>query len=234
MAAASKATDERSGQCVPEDTTVQRILNQCPEGTYYDANLQHAGTWATKVRSRLLPHLGSNTCTRLLVRHGVQMGMSSANAKQLRGRPPPWLLLPWRSTDGQTAAYLHGYDFGYGYCDPPEGQDCPAGYALSPETGACEPLLQRTLQNGCPEGTAYDEQLGYCAPTSCGCELGTYFDQRSNTCVPYGGEPNRQLWLLVVHGFGSCCELPAPLGPVGCVGTRKYNVSPVKRANSFK
>lgn len=217
-----------AGQCVPGETPIQRIFNACPEGTYFDENLQQC------------VELGDGECglgyrmdslTRTCVpTDGPGSGCAEGYVFSERynccvAGPGNGGYCPGDPADGQTGRVLTtGYDFGYGYCDPPEGQECPDGYTLNPQTGACEQAtnLQRVTEAGCPEGTAYDEQLRYCAPTSCGCELGTYFDQRTNTCVPYGDEPTGGgCWSYTVSV--PVCEYASPTPPVVCDRDEKYN-----------
>jgi hypothetical protein len=98
--------------------------------------------------------------------------------------------------DGQTgglitfAAAPTNYDYGQGYCDPPDGQQCPEGYMFNEQLNGCVPTSTENtnglIQTECPDGTTYDPQLGYCVQDQCGCPLGTYMNTDTNECVPYG------------------------------------------------
>lgn len=213
-----------AGQCVPADNSISRTIGGCPEGTYYDANLQQCIELGEgECGPGYYLNLRTNTCTPT---DGPGSGCAEGYVFSERynccvAGPGNGGFCPGDPADGQTGrALTTGYDFGYGYCDPPQGQDCPDGYALN-ENGACAPILQRTLQTGCPDGTTYDEQLGYCVPTSCGCELGTYYNRASDTCVPYGGEQNSECWSYTVSV--PVCEYSSPTPPVICDHDEKYN-----------
>lgn len=100
-----------------------------------------------------------------------------------------------RTLQGLTnlaAPSLTGFNYGTGLCDP-DGDGCPSGYFLNPQTQACEPLTGRSLNpptdNGnCEEGYYYDEAYGACVPDGFepvvdGCGEGQYFDYSLGYCV---------------------------------------------------
>jgi hypothetical protein len=78
------------------------------------------------------------------------------------------------------------YDYGQGYCDPPDGQQCPDGYVFNEQINGCVPVTTDGVPtDGCPEGTTYDPQLGFCVQDQCGCPFGTYMNPDTQQCEPY-------------------------------------------------
>ncbi|MEX2161689.1 MAG: formylglycine-generating enzyme family protein [Anaerolineales bacterium] len=226
-----------AGQCVPGDNSIYRTVGGCPEGAYYDANLQQCiQTGDDGCGPGYFRSAASNTC---VPGDGPGSGCPNGYAYSTRLNcctPTPGSdgsYCPGDQTgDGQTpslAAYnppsATGYDYGYGYCDPQDGEPCPDGYMYDTGQQTCIPTtIQRTVDSGyCPEGTYYDQEMMYCVPTSCGCELGYYYDRQMQTCLPYGGDQptgEQGCWEYTV----SVPECPdATSTPTGCEADEKYN-----------
>ncbi|MEX1247655.1 MAG: hypothetical protein WEA61_04170 [Anaerolineales bacterium] len=226
-----------AGQCVPGDNTIYRTVGGCPEGTSYDANLQQCidvGEGECGPGYRM--NVQTNTCQPSDgPGSGCPVGYAFSNRLNCCTPTPgsDGSYCPGDQTADNQAPSLTaynppsttGYDYGYGYCDPPEGEQCPEGYMYDTGQQTCIPTtIQRTVDTGyCPEGTYFDQSLMYCVQTSCGCELGYYYDGQTQTCLPYGGDQptgEQGCWEYTV----SVPECPdATRTPTGCEEDEKYN-----------
>lgn len=215
-----------AGQCVPGDTTtVQRSLNQsCGEGGYFDTNLLTCvypedgqcgpGYYRSMATNTCVPNDGPGSGCPIGFAYSQRVGCCVETPGNDGSSCP--------GDDGQTgglitfAAAPTNYDYGQGYCDPPEGdgQGCPEGYIFDEQQNGCVPIptdsLQRTV-GGCPEGTTYDRQLGYCVQDSCGCPLGSYMNPDTQTCVPYGDQTTEgECWSFTVSVPVCGYQTPTP------------------------
>jgi hypothetical protein len=189
-----------AGECVPaEGSATQQEMNEgCGEGGYYDPNLQTCvfpgdecgpGYYRSENTDTCLPIKGPNS--------GCPLGYAYEEAIGCCVETPgnDGSVCP-----GTTAAA--DYDYVLGYCDPIDGQPCPSGYMYDEQQNGCVPVpttdgLPQTV-DGCPEGTTYNEQLGYCVQDQCGCPLGTYMNTDTNQCEPYGGGEQDGCWSYTV------------------------------------
>lgn len=227
-----------AGQCVPGDTTtVQRTLNtQCAEGGYWDANLLTCvypgdgqcgpGYYRSAASNTCVPSDGPGSGCPIGYAYSQRVGCCVETPGNDGSVCP--------GDDGQTgglitfAAAPTNYDYGQGYCDPPEGEQCPTGYMFDGQ--GCVPiptdgLLQTT--DGCPEGTTYDYQLGYCVQDSCGCPLGSYMNTDTQECVPYGDQTTEGgCWTYTVSV--PVCQGVTPTPHPECDRDEKWNPATLK------
>lgn len=221
-----------AGQCVPGDTTnVQNTLNEsCAEGGYFDANLMTCiypedgqcgpGYTLSAASNTCVPNDGPGS--------GCGIGYAYSERLNCCVATPGNDGSTCVGEDGETAGLVTfaaaptNYDYGQGYCDPPDGQ-CPDGYVFDEGQNGCVPTTTEISQTGCPEGTTYDEQLGYCVQDSCGCPLGTYMNTDTGTCVRYG-EPTGDeggCWAITVSV--PVCQYATPTPPPPCDNDEQWN-----------
>jgi formylglycine-generating enzyme required for sulfatase activity len=189
-----------NGVCVPGDDLTQRIVSVCDEGSFYDPQL---GVCVQLEDGQCGPGYRlnpvSNTC---VPNDGPGSGCAAGYSFSERynccvptpGNDGSYCPGDESAQTGRLVSYPQpsttGYDYGTGYCDPVGDELCPSGYAYDEQTQSCVAIVGRTVTvDGCPDGTYYDQSLGYCVQTSCGCELGYTYNPRTQTCEPFGGEP---------------------------------------------
>lgn len=226
-----------AGQCIPADNNVSRIIGACPEGAYYDENLQQCVTLENgKCGPGYYLNLRSNTC---VPTDGPGSGCPAGYAYSSRANccvptpgngsycpgdePSEGSLRRTLSTFPQPSGT--GYDYGYGYCDPVDGEPCPDGYTYDEQTASCVQTTTagRILEVGCPEGTYLDEELRYCVPTQCGCEIGYILSRDGQGCVPDTDQPSSDTSCWSYEVSVPVCPYTTPTPAGNCDPDEKYN-----------
>ncbi len=221
-----------AGQCVPGDTTeVQTDLNnQCDKGGYWDVNLMTCvypdgdqcgpGYYLSAASNTCVPDDGPGSGCPIGYAYSVRAGCCVETPGNDGSACP--------GDNGQTgelqtfAAAPTNYDYGQGYCDPTGGQPCPTGYMFDEQQNGCVPVPTdgSTQTDGCPDGTTYDRQLGYCVQDQCGCQLGTYMNPDTQTCVPYQ-TGQEECWTYTVSV--PVCEPITPTPHPECDRDERWN-----------